>query len=115
MKKETHVFTDAADAGAYLCGDPAVADRVRELTAQSHTVLALTSARCRLGLGLDDFAGRMGITVEELTRLEEGTDADLSPNQLTGYVLALLAAAMPEPQPRHSGPKAAARKRTALA
>ena len=106
MKKEKHVFTDAAAAAAHLGGDPAAADRVRELCAQSRAVFALTVARCRFGYGLDDFARRMGITRRELERIEEGTDADLSPRIIANYLVALVCpeVASPAVEPAQPSP-----------
>ena len=89
MKK--NLFTsDVAEAAAYLCGDPSVAQEIRDHAAACAMVDALQSLRCRLGFGLNDFARRMGISRTALVRIEEGTDADLSPRIIAAYLSALV-------------------------
>lgn len=100
-------FESAADAAAAIAGKPEIAARIHALESMDTVITGLFTARCRLGLGLDEFARRMGITRRELERIEGGTDADLSPNQLKAYVRAIVAAVMEHiPGPAQTSPKA---------
>ncbi len=113
--KKTDAYDEVLTGFAELCGDPEMADRVRVDIARRAPVDALQSARCRLGLGLYYFARRMGIPRGELVRIEEGTDADLSQNQLGAYVRAVVAAVVERAPatPKAAKPRAAVPKRTA--
>lgn len=108
--KTNDIYTDALDGFAKLTGNPELPAGVRELEARCRFVRGLTRARCRAGFGLDDFAARMGVPRAELERIEEGTDADLSMNQIAAYVLALVSALPARPGTAEEAPPAPARK-----
>ena len=98
MNRKPRLYTDVAEAAADLCDDPGVADRIRERRNQRREVFALLSLRCGVGLDLDEFARRMGVSRADLERIEEGTDADLSPRMIADY-LAAVASALPRAVP----------------
>lgn len=87
-----------SDKTAQAYADPALAVELDALAA-SHSLLdTLQAARARLGVSFDEFAARMGVTPDELERIDSGTDADLSHNQIAAYVAALM------PRPRRNPP-----------
>lgn len=105
---------------AQLCGDPGMADRIRERRKQRRTTFSLQFLRCKAGYGLDDFARRMGISRRDLERIEEGTDADLSPRIIADYLAALVGleavpAVPPPPPKRATAPRKRATSRKSAA
>ena len=62
-------FANAADAAAAIAGKPEIMARIHALESMDTVITGLFTARCRLGLGLDEFARRMGYVAERLGRI----------------------------------------------
>ncbi len=82
-------FNTAADAAAALAGKRRVAQRVRQHVAASQVVSALLHLRTAHGITQTTIAKRMGCGQAKISKLEAGTDAQLSVADLRGYLGAL--------------------------
>ncbi|GEM_PF-710827 len=82
-------FSTAAEAAAALAGKPAVARRVRKRVEAARIVTELLALRTERGMMQAEVAKRMGCGQAKISKLEAGTDAQLSVSELCAYLKAL--------------------------
>lgn len=82
-------FSTAAEAAAALAGKPAVARRVRKRVEAARIVTELLALRTERGMMQAEVAKRMGCGQAKISKLEAGTDAQLSVGELCAYLKAL--------------------------
>jgi transcriptional regulator with XRE-family HTH domain len=80
---------NAAAAAAVLTGKPRVAQGVQRRVAATQLVTELFALRTARGMTQADVAKQMGCGQAKISKLEAGTDAQLSVAELRGYLKAL--------------------------
>ncbi len=81
----TTEFSSAAEAAAHLSGDETTRDRVDALVQGSAITTTLLLYRNRAGLTQEAVARAMGCSTSKISRLESGTDADVSWSDIVRY------------------------------
>lgn len=89
MTAEPRQHATAAEAAAALCGDPAMADRVRAHAAACQLVTMLMNLRLARGMTQTDIARRMNVSPSKVSKLEASNDASLRLGDIVAYVRAI--------------------------